>query len=281
MMTFPYYFHFAGHRIHPHPVMEVIAYALGFQLYRVTRQKFPAARMPFETNLWILVGALFGALAGSKLLAFIESGPDFWAHRFEASYWLGGKTILGGLLGGWLGVEIAKKLVGVRHSTGDAFVFPLIVGMAIGRIGCFLTGLDDHTYGVATHVPWGIDFGDGISRHPTQLYDIVFLATLGIVLGVLRRQRLSASFGPPGQGWGGGFSRNPTNPNGHLFLLFMADYCSWRFFVEFLKPTWKPIGISPIQVAALCGLLFSIVRLRQRKAESFPREAHDAATERA
>jgi len=209
-------------------------------MYRRIRRQFPAAAMPFETNLWILVGALFGALAGSKLLAFVESGPDFWAHRFEPGFWMGGKTILGGLLGGWLGVEIAKHFAGVKHSTGDAFVFPLITGMAIGRIGCFLTGLDDHTYGVATALPWGVDFGDGIRRHPTQFYDIIFLGALALIFLAFRKK---------------------SSPNGRLFLLFVSSYCTWRFFVEFLKPTWKPIGISPIQTAALCGLAVAVIKL--------------------
>lgn len=260
-MTFPHYFHIVGYRIHPHPVMELIAYSAGFQLYRRIRRTFPATAMPFEANLWILVGALFGALAGSKLLAFVESGADFWVHRFEPTYWMGGKTILGGLLGGWFGVEVAKTLAGVHHSTGDAFVFPLILGMAIGRIGCFLTGLDDHTYGIATRLPWGINFGDGISRHPTQLYDIVFLIVLGLALAFVRRRSL---------------------PNGRLFLFFMASYCGWRFAVEFLKPTWKPIGVSPIQIAGLCGLAFVIAKvMRFNRPVLVGGESYDPASPRA
>jgi phosphatidylglycerol---prolipoprotein diacylglyceryl transferase len=67
-------------------------------------------------------------------------------------------------------VEVTKKIIKVPTSTGDAFAYPLIVGTAIGRIGCFFTGLSDRTYGTATSLPWGIDFGDRIPRHPTQLY---------------------------------------------------------------------------------------------------------------
>ena len=74
--------------------------------------------------------------------------------------------IVGGLLGGWAGVEIAKRVLRIRYSTGDLFVFPLVVGMSIGRVGCFLTGLDDHTCGTWTGLPWAVDFGDG-PRHPT------------------------------------------------------------------------------------------------------------------
>jgi len=248
-MTFPVYFHLGGVRVHPHPVMEVIAYSGGFQLYRRLRPKFPSAALPFEANLWIIIGALSGALAGSKILALAESAPEFWAHRDNLLFLMGGKTIVGGLLGGWLGVEIAKHFVGVKHSTGDAFVFPLIFGMAVGRVGCFLTGLDDHTYGVATSLPWAVDFGDGIRRHPTQLYDIVFLCVLAIILWPRRR----------------------SGPNGQLFLLFVASYCAWRFAVEYLKPSWKPIGLSAIQIAVVVGFTASFLRLVRRR-WSFPSE---------
>ena len=240
-MTFPVYFHVFGYRVHPHPVMELIAYSGGFQLFRVIRSKFPAARVPFEQQLWIIVGAIFGALAGSKLLAWAESWPDYWAHRADPITLLGGKTIVGGLLGGWAGVEIAKRILHVRHSTGDAFVFPLIFGMAVGRIGCFLTGLSDHTYGIATNLPWGIDFGDGLRRHPTQLYDIVFLTCLAAALLLARRQ---------------------LHENGKLFRLFLMSYCLWRLAVEFIKPTYKPyVGLSAIQLASILGAVLCAIQL--------------------
>ncbi|MDB5334345.1 MAG: Prolipoprotein diacylglyceryltransferase [Phycisphaerales bacterium] len=229
-MTFPHYFHLFGQRIHPHLLMELVAYTGGFQLYLRFRKRWPRAVVPVEQNLWIIVGAIFGALFGSKLLAWAESAPEYWAHRFDPAAWMGGKTIVGGLLGGWIGVEIAKRVQGIRHSTGDAFVFPLILGMAVGRIGCFLTGLDDHTCGNPTQLPWGVNFGDGIPRHPAQLYDIVFLSLLGIALFVR--------------------SRRPY-PNGRLFRLFLLGYVCWRLAVEFIKPRHTYLGFSSIQAACL------------------------------
>src|SRR6201999_2912276 len=94
----------------------------------------------------------------------------------------GGKTIVGGLIGGLLTVEYAKKKMGFAGRTGDLFALPLCVGIAVGRIGCFLAGLNDYTYGSVTSLPWGIDFGDGMKRHPAQLYEIIFLVCLGLFL---------------------------------------------------------------------------------------------------
>jgi prolipoprotein diacylglyceryltransferase len=234
-MTFPVYFNLFGVRLHPHPVLEVLAYAGGFQLYLLLRRRggFPQANVPLEQNAWVIVGCIFGALIGSKALAFTESFHHYWAMRDNPFAMLGGKTIAGGLLGGWAGVEIAKRAVGVTQSTGDAFAFPLILGMCIGRVGCFLTGLADHTYGVHTSVPWAVDFGDG-PRHPTQLYEIAFLLLLGVAL-LLRM-------------------RTPY-PNGRLFRLFMLGYLLWRFAVEFLKPRDVLIGtLSAIQFASIIGV---------------------------
>lgn len=249
-MTFPVYFHLLGHRIHPHLVMELIAYSAGFQLYRVIRRRFPRAAIPFEQNVWIFVGAVFGALIGSKLLAWAESFPDYWQHRFDPATWLGGKTIVGGLLGGWAGVEIAKRFLHVRQSTGDAFVFPLILGQCLGRVGCFLTGLDDHTHGNFTNLPWAVNFGDG-PRHPTQLYEIAFLLSLAAMLWMLRRRAGLAL------------------ANGTLFRLYLGGYLLFRFFIEFIKPTWKPwLGLSAIQLASLMGAAICFWQLRNAMADA-------------
>lgn len=231
-MTFPVYFNLFGHRVHPHLVLELIGYALGFQLYLRTRKRWPRAAVPFERNMWLIVGCVFGALGGSKLLAFLESFQHYSRHLADPGTWLGGKTIVGGLLGGWAGVELAKRRLGIRHSTGDAFVFPLILGTCIGRVGCFLTGLDDHTHGVHTSVPWAVDFGDG-PRHPTQLYEIAFLLLTGSMLALRMRRPF---------------------PNGSIFRLFMLAYLLFRFGVEFLKPRETPLaGLSAIQLACFAG----------------------------
>ncbi len=242
-MQFPYYFHLFGHALHPHAVMELLAYTIGFQFYLLLRRRRVQPTVPIEKNLWIIVGAIFGALIGSKILAWLES-PQEYGAVFGTVAMLGGKTIVGGLLGGWAGVEIAKKRVGVTQSTGDLFVYPLAIGICIGRVGCFLTGLPDHTYGTLTQVPWAINFGDG-PRHPTQLYEIAFVAALAIILAL--RHKLA-------------------HTNGKLFRLFLGGYLLFRFGVEFLKPSYKPyFGVSMIQIASLIG---AIIALKPRKETS-------------
>lgn len=232
-MQFPVYIGWGAWHIHPHLLFESLGYLAGFFL-GLKRKKSPAD-LPFEQKTSVLVGALVGALLGAKLLVLLQHSNLLSINWRE---WLlvglQGKTIVGALLGGWIAVEWTKKHLGIKQSTGDGFVWSLLVGTIIGRVGCFLTGLDDHTYGVATNLPWGIDFGDGILRHPTPLYEIVFLLFWAGILSA--RIRIDP---PPGQ----------------LFRGYLGGYLGFRLIIDFLKPDFRPIGgLSFIQMACILGL---------------------------
>lgn len=234
-MTFPVWVDLGLFHVHPHLFFEILAYSGGFQLYRLRKKNTPVATLPVMSQLWLLTACVLGAVFGARLLAWIET--PFILEQGVRTWIPPGKTILGGLLGGWMGIEICKKQLGIQRSTGDIYVFPLILGIALGRFGCFLTGLADHTYGTATALPWGVDFGDGILRHPTQLYEILALLCLGGFL--MYTQRFE---------W----------REGSTFRLFMGGYCLFRFGVEFIKPTYHwYAGLSAIQIAAFLGLLYS------------------------
>ncbi|MGD0632025.1 MAG: prolipoprotein diacylglyceryl transferase family protein, partial [Terracidiphilus sp.] len=173
---------------HPawHPVMETLAYAAGYAVYRWQRGR--QGDLVTEPQRWtVLAGAAMGALVGSRALGMAEQWPtviEAWrtGRMLELVLSPGGKTIVGGLLGGWMGVEIVKKLSGIKRRTGDLFALPLCVGIAVGRVGCLLAGLADDTYGKPTGLPWAVNLGDGIGRHPVQAYEILFLAILGWVV---------------------------------------------------------------------------------------------------
>lgn len=221
--------------IDPHIVFESLGWIAGYLIYRRERSAHGDV-IDAKTRLWVTVSALTAGLIGARLLHLIEDPAQtrqFWSDPFFA---FGGKTIVGGLIGGVIGVELMKKLRGVRASTGDVLAVPLCASIAIGRVGCFLAGLPDQTYGTPTSLPWGVDFGDGISRHPTQLYEIAFLIVLGAVLIVRRRQLAAVT--------------------GDAFKLFMLGYMAFRFFVDFIKPAAHVSGLSMIQWACLAALAY-------------------------
>jgi phosphatidylglycerol:prolipoprotein diacylglycerol transferase len=236
-MTFPVRIGFGAWSLPPHPVFELLAFAVALALLRRARRQDPLAAAQRST---VLIGGLAGALLGAKGLVLLEHRALVAGDPRQAlALLLMGKTVVGALLGGLVGVELTKAAIGLRRSTGDLFVLPLLAGIAIGRIGCFLTGLDDHTHGLPTTLPWGVDFGDGIPRHPTQLYEIGFLLLLALALR---------------------FGSRRTWPEGRRFQLFLGAYLAFRLGVDALKPT-QPLaaGLGAIQWAALLGLIWCLV----------------------
>ena len=170
-----------------HTLFELSAYAIGVRVFLWQRRRLALPALEDrDRSLWIIVAAALGAAVGSKLAFWFEDPSQAFMNFPDWRHLLEGKSIVGGLLGGLAGVETCKKLLGKTDSTGDAFVLPLAIGMAIGRLGCFFAGLADHTYGNPTSLPWGVDFGDGIPRHPTQLYEIVFIGLWTML--ILRRK---------------------------------------------------------------------------------------------
>ena len=171
------------------------------------------------------------------------------------------KTIVGGLLGGLIAVEITKKFLGIKYSSGDIMTYPLILGIMTGRVGCFLAGLEDGTYGIETNFFWGIDFGDGVRRHPTQIYEIVFLIALWICIRILEFPKVIYFFH---QINGTIFPELNGLPNGVRFKLFLFHYLVFRFIIEFIKPVNTFLfRLSFIQIACILGIgYYSFLLLR-------------------
>jgi phosphatidylglycerol:prolipoprotein diacylglycerol transferase len=217
-----------------HFVCETLAYFLGYRYYAYLRKHTQDA-ISAGNRLIIFIGAAFGAFIGSHVVGVLEN-PALLS-RFNIIYFMGNKTIVGGMLGGLIGVELTKKRIGVKVSSGDLMVYPLILAMIIGRTGCFLAGLEDGTYGIASNLPWAINFGDGIRRHPTNLYEIIFWLLLWLTLKLVERKHQFA--------------------NGARFKLFMASYLIFRLLIEFIKPDYFfSFGLSVIQLVCIGGILY-------------------------
>jgi len=230
-MTFPVYI--AG--VHPHVVFELLAYATGVALIVGMRRR--TGDVLSVRDRWSIAAAgLVGGAIGARLLSWLSEPTLVWPT---------GKTIVGGLAGGLIAVELTKRAMGVRTPTGDLFALPLAVCIAIGRIGCFLSGLDDHTYGTPTSWPTGVDFGDGIARHPTALYEAAFLAVLALGLVVLRSRQLRP---------------------GVEFKVFIIAYLGLRLALDFIKP--EPVialGLSAIQWACVGVLGYYAISLTRSR----------------
>jgi phosphatidylglycerol---prolipoprotein diacylglyceryl transferase len=237
-MEFPVSIHIGANTIPLHAILEPIAFFTGFR-YFLFLKKRKGDIIPGENRVWIIIAAIFGSLIGSRLVGGLENPEQLRKANNLLLYFYSNKTVLGGLLGGLAGVECAKRMIGERNASGDLFVAPIILALIIGRAGCFSMGVFEETYGLTTSWPTGMDLGDGLARHPAALYEIAFLVLLWIAL------RLTA----------GRFAL----ANGALFKLFMIAYLFFRFFLDFIKPSYLfSIGLSTIQVASVLGLLWYI-----------------------
>jgi phosphatidylglycerol---prolipoprotein diacylglyceryl transferase len=237
----------------PHLVLEAAAYFLAARLYwRQVRLASPsAAPAAPRDRFFLLACAVFGAAVGAKTLHALEHLPALLADQ-RLSLWLGGKSVLGGFLGGTIGVELGKAVIGHRRPTGDVWVAPIVVGLVVGRLGCQVSGVWDQTYGTLTAAPWAWDYGDGLPRHPVAAYEALIM----LVLFVLVRSR-----------W-------PDRP-GARFAALLMGYCVARVGLELLKPPFGllapgtlPValygGLTAIQWAACVGAVWYAMLLRRR-----------------
>ena len=165
-------------------------------------------------------GGYFLALAGGAVVGAwtAGSGSSLFAPSPALSH-----SVVGALVGAIVGVEIYKALRGVRGSTGGVFVGSFTLGVVIGRFGCLFTGLSDRTFGTPTRLPWGVDLGDGIARHPVQIYEsgAMALFLIAYLLGLGSRADWALRRG---------------------FYVMCGWYGLQRFFWEFLKPYPRVIG---------------------------------------
>lgn len=188
------------------------------------------AVLPWWKRLGLALAAFIGGSLGAKL-AFAPRSPGDW---LKLQAWISdGKTIMTGLIGAYLAVELAKYLMEVRVKTGDTFALPLALAMSVGRWGCFFNGC---CYGTETTLPWGVSFYvPGEERyvvcHPTQIYESLFHFTMGLVLWQLMMRDLL-----PGQ----------------RLKLYLISYAVYRFLTEYIRPEplWL-MGLTFYQWAAV------------------------------
>ena len=160
---------------------------------------------------------------------------------------IGGITFYGGLIGALLALyiqlKIAKRKNTTRYSIAEWFDLltpPLILFHFFGRIGCFLAGC---CYGKPTSSVVGMVFPDnpqyeiihnGMSLHPTQLYEAILLLVIFIVVLFTK----------------------------HKFQVYLLYYAVGRYFIEYLRGDDRGFVcqyMSPAQAISLCIILVLLI----------------------
>jgi prolipoprotein diacylglyceryltransferase len=174
-----------------------------------------------ERIVYVVLGALVGGAVSMRLGTWLQH-VDLRENASITEQWLyGNRSILGGLVGAWLGVHVAKRLVGYRLRTGDLFAPAVALGMAVGRIGCLLTELP----GTPTGSAWGVRLDPaaaqrlgapaGVPLHPSFAYEIAFHLAAFCVLWFWLRHRVTAP--------------------GETLTFYLAAYGVFRFLVELVR----------------------------------------------
>lgn len=189
----------------------------GYMVYRRGMDKAGLVGGYRLLGLWALP---FAALA-ARLAEFIAEG------RMDSSFFdlmSGGRSLVAGIVGGWIGVVIGKKRMGLTRSTGEFWAPALALGEAIGRIGCWFNGC---CVGTATSSILAID-----GRHPAQLYSAV---TAFLVYLAVRKSQ-------------------------NKWPLYLLLYGSSRFLIEFVRePVAIPAGgLSIVQWCCLVAIALGL-----------------------
>ncbi len=219
-----------------HLLFDLLAYIVGtlllWKVFKPSRPTIEDENLRYAYYTIVIIGAFIGAFFIGSLNTLVS---------LDSSNIIIGKSILGAIVGGVIAVEIFKKIMNIKGSTGAYFVPSLAVGIAIGRIGCFVSGLEDYTYGVETNSIFGYDFGDGVLRHPVQLYESLTMALFFFYTLIL-------------------YIKDRNYFEKVIFYQFILVYSLQRFVWEFLKPYESvAFGLNVFQFLCL-GLMVYAVR---------------------
>ncbi|MFT4100685.1 MAG: prolipoprotein diacylglyceryl transferase [Burkholderiaceae bacterium] len=192
-------------------------YALG--RYRLGKPAWAKASgmQPRDLEDLLFYGAL-GVVLGGRLGYVLFYKPGYYLQQpLEVlAVWEGGMSFHGGLIGVLVACALLCWRRGLKFLRVMDFVAPLVpIGLAAGRLGNFING---ELWGRATDLPWAMVFpqaGDGIARHPSQLYQF---AGEGLLLFVLL--------------WA--YSSRPRAV-GRVSGLFLIGYATLRFLAEFAR----------------------------------------------
>jgi prolipoprotein diacylglyceryltransferase len=219
-----------------HALFDILAWAASLAALVLLRRGWFADRpVAPQLRFGYVVAVLFGAGTSAWIFGTLN------LHLSGVGSF--GRSIEGAVFGAIVAIEIYKRIYGITARTGAIYALPMALGIAVGRIGCLLSGLEDNTHGIATGAGWGWDFGDGVLRHPVQLYESLAMAGFGAVYAAML---LAGS-----KRW---------KRDG--FYYAVGFYAVQRFALEFLKPYGALFaGLTVFQFLSIALLVYAVVMI--------------------
>lgn len=213
-----------------------VIYALGFVLalwfLLKARDKLGMSKEDVYDFLFFL---MIGVVLGARIFHVLFWEPAYYfAHPIEVFYvWQGGLAFHGGLVGAMLvGYFYCKKKKISLWKMADVLSIPAVIGLGLGRIGNFI---NKEIVGTVTTVPWCVNFGDGLCRHPYVLYSAT---KRFLIAGLL--YWLQQSF---------------VLTEGFLFWVMFFLLGLGRFFLDFTREDIRYYGLSVGQWMSLVMVL--------------------------
>ena len=237
---YPVLFHLGGIKVYSYVFFNGLALLTGAILYfSLTKAQ---KKLKLEDTMILWSGALAGGFIGAKFFDVILNFKSIiYPYLTQES---GTRTILGGIIGSYFGVKLAKRYLGITEKTGDPFALAALAAMGIGRVGCFMGGC-------CLGKPYDGWFGvylAGHYRYPTQLVEMLFDFCLFAALWRMRHSM-----------------KRP----GDLFKLFVFCYALFRFMIEFFRTEpliWHGLTLYQLMslpLILLTGLYFYSVYFRK------------------
>ena len=238
----PILFTSGGLRVTSYAVFMLLAFTAAYFIRKAEVRRLGYAKE--HGHQWIGVGALLGAVLGTKIGMILFEPPEGLERLIAQAFSLdfSGKTIVGALVVSFISVEITKKIVGIEQPTGDGFALSFLVATGIGRIGCFLNGC---CYGSESHGPIAV-YMVGATRHPVQLYESALVLALACVVVAIRKR---------------------PRPRGRLWRMTLLAYAVVRFTMEFFRgdPVRHVGPLTAVQVVCIAAAALLLFAMRPQK----------------
>lgn len=208
--------------------------ALGFLVSILLAKKYSGISDTHIYNIGLL--AVIGGIIGGRLGYFLYYPSEFGFFNM-LKIWDGGMSIFGGLVLSLLFiiVYLAVNKIKILRAIDKLMIFA-VIGFIIGRIGCVFG--DGGHLGKQTNLFFGFIY-QGVGRHLTALYEIIFFLALFFVLLYLRKKY---SF-----------------KIGLQFSVFLVFYGLFRFFIDFLRTDTIYYGLTVAQYLSIASFLIGLI----------------------
>ncbi|MDR1334913.1 MAG: prolipoprotein diacylglyceryl transferase [Holosporaceae bacterium] len=209
-------FHVFGLPIHWYALAYIIGLLAVLHLGKMYLKKTGSSIAPEKLDAFVnyaVVGIIVGGRLGHVLF---YSFPYYCDHPMEIlQIWCGGMSFFGGFIGVLLVIHLfcRKYHINLLEFT-DLLSIGTPIGLFFGRLANFING---ELLGKTSNIAWCVVFPDGISRHPSQIYEALLEGVVLFVLMIVS------------------FYRGCYKFPGKLSGIFCSAYGTLRFSAEFFR----------------------------------------------